>query len=90
MFVHKKRIPFRPGMRPEAEFAGNGKCISTDCLAGALLYVQLCPASTALCFANFTGARPGLSRKDGEARLSRAAIDFCLATPKRSRHSTGE
>ena len=25
MFVHKNGLPFRPGMRPEAEFAGNGK-----------------------------------------------------------------
>src|SRR5438477_12254013 len=54
----KTVCPFQPGMRPEAEFSGNGKGISTGCLAGALLYIQLCPASTAPCCGNFIGARP--------------------------------
>lgn len=70
IFVRENGIPFRPGIRPEAEFSNNEHSISTRCLAGPPLYCQLSPVAT--------------------ARLSRDAIVFCLATPKRSRHSTGE
>src|SRR6266513_4493496 len=34
----KKVSPFRSGMRLKRSCSGNGKCISTDCLAGGLLY----------------------------------------------------
>ena len=55
-------FPFRPGIRPEAEFSGNENCILTRCLAGILLYCQLSPASTAPCSSDFIGTHPGISR----------------------------
>ena len=63
MFVHKKGIPIPPERATEAEFSGNEKGICTGCLAGALLYVQLCPASTAPCFADFIWCSAGAFAK---------------------------
>src|SRR6266849_8469651 len=88
-YIPKNGIPIRPGVGPEAECSENGISIPTRCLAGIPLYCQLSPRATAPCSVAFSSHRSGGFRNHGEAHLSPDGIVFCLATPKRSRHSTG-
>jgi len=67
IFVHKNGIPFRPGMRPEAEISVNGNYR----LLGWSLIVLLALSSDQPCRVphNFIGTPPGVSRKDFANRL---------------------
>ncbi|OLE97469.1 MAG: hypothetical protein AUG75_07925 [Cyanobacteria bacterium 13_1_20CM_4_61_6] len=64
IFVHKNGIPFRPGMRPEAEFSVNGNCIYR--LLGWILIVlsALSSHQPQGVPPDFIGTRPENSRKD--------------------------
>src|SRR6266851_4870435 len=74
IFVQKAASPFRPGIRPEAEFSDKENSISRRRLTGALLYCRLSPAATASCSADFSGNHspggPEIMEKRG-----------CCATP---------
>src|SRR6266849_763394 len=88
-YIPKNGIAIRPGMGPEAECSENVNSIPTRCLAGISLYCQLSPRATAPCSVDFSSHQSGGFRNHGEAHSSRDGLVFCLATPKRSRHSTG-
>jgi len=65
IFVHKNGIPFRPGMRPEAEFRVNGKHILDRLLGwGSIVPLALSSHQPHGVPLNFIGTRPGISRKD--------------------------
>lgn len=81
---------FRPGLRPEARFSSNENSIPARSLAGSLVYCSLFPAAIVPSSVDSSSNQPASFRYYAGARLSHDANIFCLASPKRSRHSTGE
>ena len=83
----KTASPFRPGMR-------SGVLCQRELHLDRLLpYCTVSPLlpSTALCSAKFHRHAAGdFAKRLRSAAVARRRWTFCLATPKRSRHSTGE
>ena len=61
----KTASPFRPGIRPEAEFSGTENSFFLHAAwLGSYCTVSSPLASTAPCSADFIGTERGISRKD--------------------------
>jgi hypothetical protein len=60
----KTASPFRPGIRPEAEFSGNENSFFYMLLGWAPIVLSALSSINRAVFRNFIGTQPGISRKD--------------------------